>query len=472
VHLDLKPQNILFTDDGRVKVADFGIARALDEGARPEETLGTVPYAAPERARGGEVQPVMDVYSLGAVLYECMTGQPAFAGETAREVLAAQSSQRPASPRSINPDVPSALEFIAMKALHREPSRRYRSMAELQYDLGRVQGGEALHQTGILPREGELRELTQVTEEPLDEPGEPGPLERERTHPLLVWGARLLAVVIALGFAFAMYKVVRGLFFPESIDPSVALPSVMGEPLAEAEQTLAQAWLETGKVDYREDKDYQPGCVIEQSPSPDERDRVPKGTIVDLVVAKDVEEVVVVAVTGMPESEATARIIAAGLTVGQVTRKHDSEVEKGRVMEQTPAPPARRPRGEYVDLVVSDGPAPEPPVVPPPDMPPGVLDASDEGLANEHDPNVTIAPVPRDDLDAGVRSFRADVRVRGEREQHIRLVKTDDEDVGGKDILDVTLLPGQSQTRTFTGKGSVTVQAFVDGEPFRQPWEF
>lgn len=477
VHLDLKPQNILFTSDGRVKVADFGLARALDEGSEPEEIRGTVPYAAPERARGADVQPSMDVYSLGAVLYECMTGRLPFRGETAEDVVAAQTHDRPASPRALNPATPSALEFIAMKALNREPSRRYRSMAEMQYDLSRVQGGESLDQTGVLPRDGELQELG-VPEEPLDE--EPEDLGRVVTggrRAVVTWGPRVLAVVVALLVLFGVYKVVRAVFWPETLDANVVVPKVLGMSLAEAEQMINDAWLEVGRVDYDKSDDYEAGRVIKQWPKPEDFARVPRDTKVDLTVAEGTGQVIVVVVEGDALEEAKSRLRQARLTVGKVEPRYDDEVPAGHVIQQAIKSPQRLQAGDPVDLVVSLGPEPEPPVVPPPGViPPGVapgeIHDSDAELSDEHDPDVTVEPVAAEGLAAGVMRFRVEARARGEQEQRIRVIKTDDDNLGGTDILDIVLRPGQSGGKTFTGKGSVRVEAFVDGERVLKPWVF
>jgi tetratricopeptide (TPR) repeat protein len=150
VHRDLKPANILFDADGVPKITDFGLAKKLEDGASSQTQSGTImgspSYMAPEQARGDvhEVGPGADVYSLGAILYELLTGRPPFLGSTLLETLEQVRSQEPVPPRELVPKVPRDLETIALKCLQKEPAKRYPSAGDLAEDLDRFRAGKPI----------------------------------------------------------------------------------------------------------------------------------------------------------------------------------------------------------------------------------------------------------------------------------------------------------------------------------------
>src|SRR5436305_4184145 len=148
VHRDIKPHNALVDGDGRVKVTDFGIARAgTSQMTETGSIVGTAQYLSPEQARGGEVDPRSDLYSLGIVLYELLTGKTPFEGDTPVEIAMKHLSAVPKPPSQLRPDVPPELDKVVLRALAKDPDDRYQSADEMEADLERVGRGAPLSAT-------------------------------------------------------------------------------------------------------------------------------------------------------------------------------------------------------------------------------------------------------------------------------------------------------------------------------------
>src|SRR3954469_11031156 len=169
VHRDVKPGNVLISPLGQVKVTDFGIARAVSTQENLTQTgtvMGTATYFSPEQARGEAVDPRSDVYSLGVVLYEMLTGKPPFAGENPVAVAYKHVQEVPAPPREANPAIPVSLEAITLKALAKNPANRYQSADELAADLRRFRDGREVLAEGVLAPPADL--TTAVRTQPAD----------------------------------------------------------------------------------------------------------------------------------------------------------------------------------------------------------------------------------------------------------------------------------------------------------------
>ncbi len=191
VHRDLKPQNVLLAADGQPKVTDFGLAKKLDEQTAHTQTgaiLGTPSYMAPEQAAGmgKDVGPPADVYALGAVLYECLTGRPPFKAATHLDTLWQVSHDEPVPPRQLQHKVPRDLETVCLKCLHKEPGRRYASALELAEDLRRFLAGEPIHARPVGPAERAVKWV--------------------RRRPAVAGLAAALVLVAAAGFAGITWK--------------------------------------------------------------------------------------------------------------------------------------------------------------------------------------------------------------------------------------------------------------------------
>lgn len=379
VHRDLKPANLLFDPDGRLRIADFGLARAIAEASVTEPegaVLGTARYAAPEQARGERLDGRADVYALAVLLVEAVTGTPPFASDTtlgtlmARvdrdlEVPAEVGALRPALERAgrlhkdERPDA-EELGILFLAASERmeapAPLPLVGALAEADQD---VDPGDATQTLSLLPVEGVAVASASVESvgpavaaaEVVGSAGERD-LPRARRRWLLPVAALLL---IALGAA--------GFFVAEQLrTPTFEVPDVLGAQLDEIELVAAQNEWELDEKRTRRDG-TEPGEIVSTDPPPGER--LEEGGTLVVIVSEGNELTDVPAdVAGRPVAEVTAELEAAGL-VPSVTEEFHEEVESGDVIAYGDDPPSELPKGETVSLLASKGPAPrEVPAIP------------------------------------------------------------------------------------------------------------
>lgn len=337
VHRDIKPQNILLTRDGVVKVTDFGIARALAATTITETgtVLGSVQYLSPEQARGQSVGHQADLYALGVVLYEAATGQLPFDGDTPIAIALRHMHEPPPIPRRDGQRLSPSLEGIILTALAKEPSRRYGSAREMREDLL----GAASHW-----RRREDADTTIVVRPtgPV-----PPPRRRHRSYGPAV-AAAVALLVVAAGIAWGWQALTSYLNVPE-----VAVPSLVGRSLEDAQRIAQKAHLGVQVVQQSYSATMPLGTVVSQDPPAGRTVKV--GRVIELVTSLGPEMVSVPDVRRYSLEDARFAIEQAHLTVGNVLEAYDDIVPSGFVLRQDPAPGARVVRGSLVNLTVSKG---------------------------------------------------------------------------------------------------------------------
>lgn len=357
IHRDIKPGNIMITPSGQVKVADFGIARVTTSAETIEQTaavLGTAAYLSPEQAQGRPVDARSDIYSLGCVLYEMVTGRPPFTGDSPVAVASKQVLEPPTPPSKFNPDVSPELEAVILRALAKNPDNRYASAAELREDLERARRGLPVEATPVLPASASTQVLgpgprTEVL--PAPEPERP-----RRWIPVLVIGLLLAAIGVLL-WLFAS-DILGGRPRPSPTPKLVEVPSIIGMRLRAAEETLRQAGLEVGERIEQPITDLttqDPGVVVDQDPPAFEQ--VPEGTPVKLTVLVPPETVTIPPTEGMTVEEARAALEALRFVVAGI-REEPSTIEAGKVIGTEPPAGTPAPYRSEVTILVSSGPAP------------------------------------------------------------------------------------------------------------------
>jgi serine/threonine-protein kinase len=370
VHRDVKPGNVLITPDGAVKVADFGIARALSDTSDQNLTktgsvMGTATYFSPEQARGAQVDPRSDLYSLGCVLYELITGRPPFAGDSAMAIAYKHVQENPVTPRQIDPALPETLEAITLKCLAKNPDNRYPSAQDLRADLRRYLDGNRIlaepvlappvdpAATGLMAPtaydaaaagSGQAYDDGYYDEEPYEDYYAEEP-EKKRSKGFLVVLVALLLILAGLLFFLATSS------GDGDETPQVAVPGVVGQPEAQARATLEAEGFEVTTVS--EASEEPEGNVISQDP--EGGSQADEGSQVQITVSGGPDAVAVPDVTNQTQDEATSALEAAGfIVVAEEVASND--VEEGRVVSQNPAGGSEAAPQSQVTIQVAAGP--------------------------------------------------------------------------------------------------------------------
>jgi len=358
VHRDVKPGNVMITPQGAVKVMDFGIARAVSDSAATMTStaavIGTAQYLSPEQARGEGVDARSDVYSLGCLLYELVTGAPPFTGDSPVAVAYQHVREDPRLPSSINPLVPAELDAILLKAMSKNPANRYQSAADMRNDLLRALAGQRVEATPVM---GDAEKTTILAAAPggygyRDDDGwDDDEAARRRKRRMIaiiaVVGLLIVAGVIALALTLSGGKKAP------TAPAKVAVPALVNQSQAAAVQLLSSAGLKVGTVTPQTTGNTdQVGRVLDSDPAGGVQ--VDKGTKVDLVVGQAPNTVAVPPVVGLDADRAKTTLGTAGFTSIN-TDQVDSAKPKGTVVAVNPAEGTQVAPTQAITLQVSDG---------------------------------------------------------------------------------------------------------------------
>jgi serine/threonine-protein kinase len=359
IHRDLKPGNIMLSADGGVKVTDFGIARALDDSEELTKTgavIGTATYFSPEQAQGLPADERSDVYALGIVLYEMLTGIPPFSGESPVAVAYQHVSEFAEPPSQLNGDVTPGFDAIVMRAMEKDPDQRYQSAAAMRTDLLRLLSGDA-PTVASSPTAAAVEDTaqTRLMETP---PATVPPAETARavataSHPrepnqsLFILGVVAAVVTLLLG-AFFLVTVLRG----DNGADRIAVPRVAGLTQEEARDAIQAVNLRVQTV-FRSSADVERDIVIETDP-PEGTELAPDSTV-RLVVSSGPESFPLLNLIGETEERAR-QLIEDNELVASVTYEPSTTGERGLVISQDPEPGTEVPPGSVVALVVSSAP--------------------------------------------------------------------------------------------------------------------
>lgn len=433
VHRDIKPQNIMLLQDGTIKVTDFGIARFSHSETRTmtDKAIGSVHYIAPEQARGDITDEKADLYSVGVMLYEMLTGRLPFEADNAVSVAIMQLQADPKPPKEINPAIPDGLEEITLKAMQKNPAQRYQSAAEMLNDIEAFRRNPSIsfqykyfvdeNPTKYVDAINSVKNAESVTYNDNYEYEEDLDTSRPKRK------KKSIAILVIAGIAAAFLIVAAGLGVAALIrnftaqPQDVPLPSFVGKTLTEVQSNYGSQF--TFETETKNDSTQPAGIILSQTPKagttvkanskvtlvvngggepvtvpdlsnktqadaeselkaaglpykiqPVQDDTVKQGyvkstdpptgtqvvkgsTLITVFVSSGSgdNQVKVPAVLNMTLSDAKTQILAAGLTVGDVTQKDDTGKPKDTVMETNPLPGVSLAKGTAVSIVVSSG---------------------------------------------------------------------------------------------------------------------
>lgn len=336
IHRDIKPQNILVDQNGYIKVSDFGIARMMDAPGemweeRRDTVMGSVHYFSPEQARGDAATAASDLYSVGVVFYEMLTGRVPFEGGKAEDIATRHIKEAPRPVRELNPDVSPAIEKVVMKALEKLPQNRYRTALDMAQAI----------RSALQYQEKEATADTPVIASPRPVKERKSKKRPRRWRILATLGASLMVVAALVFGSLAIYRRV--------IDTTRA-PYCIGETEEEARRLLAKAWLKAEVV--RQSSQMEAGTVILQSH--DYGFRMKKGDTMLLTVSTGPTEKRVPRVEDMTEEDARRAVERVGLNLLRVQYLMNAS-PIGTVLSQEPAPGVVLTAGGIVQVEVSGG---------------------------------------------------------------------------------------------------------------------
>jgi beta-lactam-binding protein with PASTA domain/predicted Ser/Thr protein kinase len=367
IHRDVKPANIMITRTGAVKVMDFGIARALGEGQNVTQTaavIGTAQYLSPEQARGEAVDARSDVYAAGCVVFELLTGEPPFTGDTPVAVAYQHVREDPRRPSEVNPQVPPSLDAVVLKALSKNPANRYQSAAEMRADLIRVRNGQQPLAPMVMTEEERTTFLNADTNggatrriaaaggggggRQTMSPGEVQPWqdEPERKHTGRKIGVGIAVAAVLALLAFVAFE----LFGSPSTPDQVAVPNVVGALPDAARAQISTAGLLVNLKQEPSTVELN-GKVTRTDPASNVQ--VAERSTVTIFVGTGPAQATVPALDGKTPAEAQALLEARGLTLGDQTEQETSDESKvGKVLSSNPAAGVDAPGGSAVAVVV------------------------------------------------------------------------------------------------------------------------
>lgn len=485
VHCDIKPHNILITTTGRVKVTDFGIAQAATTTAQHTNAgfiMGSAPYLSPEQARGQRPDARSDLYSLGIVLYEMLTGRVPFEGQDPVAVALKQIQEMPILPSQHRNTISPFAEAIVMKALEKSPLNRYQTMGEMiadlkaagayQLDDERMQSDAECPTMVLKPITDTQPEDTASADIEQNEENSNGSRNSKKKWILAIVAVMIAAILAGVFFAY-------GKFWSTT---EVVVPNVVGKTVADADHILQEHKLRVSLTEQFDDH-VAAGIIISQTPAANSK--VKEDRMISLYVSKGAEITVVPDVRTMTLREAELMLRNEGFVIGNI-EEVDSEEPADTVIDQNPRSPAQIHKSQKIDLIVSRAEK----VIELPDFTGNSLSSAkkqltdlnlEQGSVNEEASSEPKGTIIRQEPAGGtevMEGSRVDFVVSegsgekkvskiqftvpdGQSKQVVQIIVTDES--GREIVYERTHKEGDRINKRVSGYGNVRVQVYVNG---------